>query len=526
MGALSVFSMADYQPVPGDFWLEDTSGKELKIVLNRDKFLKFLQGNGFHKYYRPNNDFIYVRVLDHIVDPVEIPQIKDFVIEYARNLDYMNADLLAETLLRGSNHYFSEGFLAFLEPVKLKFKEDTAKETYIYFQNSIVRVSADGIEEIGYETLKLYIWRKQIIPRDYVPADHSECDFDRFIKNITGYSKNPDRGAAITSALGYLINRHKDPSRAKVIVLMDEQMSDDGDEAQGGTGKSLVIKALAMLRNIVTEPGSLFDIGQRFALSNVDLDTDIFALDDISRKFDFKRMFPLITGDWSIDDKHVKRFVIPFHDAPKIAITTNYTIPQTEASYLRRLFEIELTEHYNKDFTPRDDFGRILFDDWDAVEWQRFDNFMLHCVWNYHVNGLIPYNEHNILKRKLIDSTSRDFIEFAEMNLAKEDGTPDYGRYETSGLYESFLETNPTYKRWLRIHTFAKWCRLWVEHNGAFYQTKQERAGGVRCSFLHISENPNFDSQEIKWLSTSTYTKIQSGLPFAVDKFPDLKNKQ
>ncbi len=55
---------------------------------------------------------------------------------------------------------------------------------------------------------------------------------------------------------------------------------------------------------------------------------------------------------------------IPCSRSPKVAITTNYAIKGKGSSFERRKWELELTEHYPKEFTPLVEFGKLMFGGW------------------------------------------------------------------------------------------------------------------------------------------------------------------
>ncbi|MGI9555741.1 MAG: hypothetical protein ACR2M9_02690, partial [Cyanophyceae cyanobacterium] len=37
-------------------------------------------------------------------------------------------------------------------------------------------------------------------------------------------------------------------------------------------------------------------------------------------------------------------------------------------------------QYYSSGYTPYDEFGRLLFGDWDKSEWCMFDNFLVYCL--------------------------------------------------------------------------------------------------------------------------------------------------
>jgi len=79
-----------------------------------------------------------------------------------------------------------------------------------------------------------------------------------------------------------------------------------------------------------------------------------------------------------------------------------------------RKAEYEFSAHYHAGYSPRDEFGHNLFDDWDAEEWARFDQFMMDSVTLYLQSSLIQPVSININERKLLQSTNQDFVDFMD----------------------------------------------------------------------------------------------------------------
>ena len=49
-------------------------------------------------------------------------------------------------------------------------------------------------------------------------------------------------------------------------------------------------------------------------------------------------------------------------------ITTNYTINGDSASFLARKYEVEMSSYFNDKYTPVQEFGHQLFNDWNKDE--------------------------------------------------------------------------------------------------------------------------------------------------------------
>ena len=79
----------------------------------------------------------------------------------------------------------------------------------------------------------------------------------------------------------------------------------------------------------------------KFLFSGVQLDTEFIFLDDVMDDFDFKTIYNYTTGDMEIERKFKDRIVIPKEKKPKIGVTTNYILPDTDYSTRRRQYIVE-----------------------------------------------------------------------------------------------------------------------------------------------------------------------------------------
>jgi hypothetical protein len=187
------------------------------------------------------------------------------------------------------------------------------------------------------------------------------------------------------------------------------------DIPNGGSGKGLIHKAIAQLKNVVVEDGKRFDPKGQFAYQKVNKDTQIFLLDDVYKNFNFESLFSIVTEGMTVEKKGKDAFKIPFNESPKVSITTNYTVQGECASFKRRVFDVEIANYFNDKHTPEDEFGHQFFSDWDLDEWQRFDNFMIRCLQFFLKNGLVESKKVNLDLRKLRNSVGAEFIEFMEL---------------------------------------------------------------------------------------------------------------
>ena len=101
------------------------------------------------------------------------------------------------------------------------------------------------------------------------------------------------------------------------------------------------------------------------------------------------------------------------------------------------------------------EFGRMLFEEWDNEEWTVFYNFMLRCLQLYLINGLVAYDFQNLEIRKFIKETSFEFYEWTNEGSIKLNE-----RFEKNYLYNTFLEDYPD---WRKFNLSQKRFWQWVD---------------------------------------------------------------
>ena len=245
--------------------------------------------------------------------------------------------------------------------------------------------SAIGYFVVHHFTSISTILFSSVIGRNFNICDVTDrCDYRKFISNICG---NDDaRIDSTQSTIGFLLHAHKNLSFCPAVILNDEVISDN---PEGGTGKGLFMNALSCMKKLVVIDGKSFAFERSFAYQLVSADTQILCFDDVKRYFDFERLFSVVTEGLTLEKKNKDAIKIPFSKSPKIAITTNYAIKGSGNSFARRKWEIELHQHYNKTHTPLDEFGKLMFGDWNDDDWCEFDNYMIGCLQGYLNTGLV-----------------------------------------------------------------------------------------------------------------------------------------
>jgi hypothetical protein len=330
----------------------------------------------------------------------------------------------------------------------------------IYYRNTALKVKDKGVQEISYDDLDGFVWRNQVVDRDYIKADHHESMFRTFLWLISG--QEVERYNTMKSVIGYLLHSYKNSANNKAIILNDEVIS---DTPNGGSGKGLLTAAIGKMKKVSSIDGKTFDFSSSFPYQTVSSDCQILAFDDVKKNFKFENLFSVITEGITIEYKNKDAVKLSIEDSPKILVSTNYTIKTDGGSFQRRVFEVELSSYFGAHHSPFDEFGCMLFDDWNEQEWARFDQFMVNCVQYYLENGLVSYELKNLNIRKVMNETSAEFFEWMEGKELPANGE----RVDYKELYQLFLNEYEDFNKWLTQRIFNKWLSNYYEFRGVSY---------------------------------------------------------
>jgi hypothetical protein len=425
--------------------------KNNKIGIDNFKYKTWLEQNGYYKYYPEGSEsFILIRIENNIIDTVNEVKIKDFVLSFLLKQKEYDVYQYMTNLPK----YFKEDFLNTIDIIDIRFKEDTKDNAYLYFKSNVVEVSLTGIKIIDYIDLDGFVWKKQIIDREYKESIFEDCVYNKFISLVADCEQV--RYDTIVSVIGYLLHSHKTSANNKAIIINDETISDNPN---GGSGKGLFCNALKFVKKVDTIDGKQFDFNKNFAYQTLNADTQVLVFDDVEKSFNFESLFSIITEGITIEKKNKDAIKIPVSRSPKIVITTNYTIGGVGGSFDRRKFEIEFSSYFNATHTPEQEFGGLLFDGWDDNEWNMFYSFMISCLRYYMENGLVKYEHKNLELRKLYKETATEFIEFMDdaMLIIGE-------RVNKTDLFNRFITEYKDFNKWLKQKRFKIWLDTYANY--------------------------------------------------------------
>jgi hypothetical protein len=471
----SVLNKVEEENAMQTFWDRNDRGV-IKVV--HVQFKQFLEDNGFYKYCpEGGKNYIFVKVTNNLIDHTSEKEIKDFVLTHLLELD----DIGVYNYFADNTRFFKEEFLSLLSTIEIYFIADNKDSSYLYYKNCAIKISKEGVTTLDYLDLGGYVWKDHVIDRNFNLCSVTEkCDFKKFVSNING--GDPSRVKAMESTIGFLLHGYKNLSFCPAVILNDEVISDN---PEGGTGKGLLMSALSKMKKLVVIDGKSFAFERSFAYQLVSADTQILCFDDVRKHFDFERLFSVVTEGLTLEKKNKDAIKIPFSRSPKIAITTNYAIKGAGNSFARRKWELELHQYYNKEYTPLDEFGKLMFGDWNDDDWCEFDNYMIGCLTNYLKTGLVKSKFVNLKIRQLSAETCHEFIEWCGLVDTHHNREvmlqPDTRLYKNE-LYSNFVDEYPDYGPRGRMSVsrtkFYKWLIAYgIYKEGVMPQEDRDQQG-------------------------------------------------
>jgi hypothetical protein len=468
-----------------EFWERNDRGQ---VVIINHKFRSWLEHNGFRKLYPEGSEtFVLVRVENNLISNVSADQVKDYVLQY---LEQKVPNIAVWERMAGQAKYFAEDYLSMLSPIEAAFVQDSQEQGMLYYRNCAVQVTAAGVQTIDYIDLDGYVWQRHIVDRDWTGVDIGEEGvFKRFVHLIAG--GDAERERSLRSTIGYLLHSFKTSAKNKAVILNDEQISDNPN---GGSGKGLFCQGIARMKRLASLDGKIFSFDKSFPYQTVGADTQVLVFDDVDKYFRFERTFSLITEGMTLEKKNKDAVRLPVERSPKIVITTNYTVGGVGGSYERRKWEVELSAHFNSRHTPQDEFGHLLFDEWDILEWARFDAYMVGCLSLYLQAGLVAAPFKNLKVRKFIKETSHEFWEWCT------EGNLDLGpRHSRGGKFAEFCQEYPDYKDHPKVRIaqkkFTSWMAAWGTYNGWEVGEYKDPVGN-RCTYYIGEEQPKEEPKD------------------------------
>lgn len=363
---------------------------------------------------------------------------------------------------------------------------DTENTVFLPFEDGIVKITMDDIVMMEYDELPdgVFVWESQIKKHRVKIFDvvddtgFAVSNVWKFFRRICGLTEkyddtpyhelvkeHPDlakRYVSLLTFIGYLSSNYKSPSNPYIAVFLeDTEDSADG----GGMGKGIILKALGQIRKVVEEDGKTFDLTDKFAFSNVDLSTDIFAINDAKKNFNVESFNTFITDSFKVEQKYGNKFTIPFELSPKITVNTNYDVKAVGSHGKRRTRKFVLHKHFGVDHQPKDEFNEEFFNHyWDAnpERWTAFFNVMFYAIQQFLNHGLVTVADTpSVINKRLTMSYGEEFMSFMDWYVTDGDDLGDNIVYQK--LYDLFISRSKKSEYKYDITYFMRGVRDYLE---------------------------------------------------------------
>lgn len=449
----------------GTFWYLN----DKKYIIDKAKLFQFLTRQGIYLTKIEKSWFI-IQEEDNIVRNIDKTSISQIVLDHIRKLDEDDFEKRRiENALRSAiGSILADNQLNLLTRKELKLVKDNIDECFLFYNLRWVKITSQSINEFDYVDLQGQIWESKMIDRDAELIDSQlidlkdESEFGKFLWNVS--SQEEKRFFGICSMIGYLLHEFQNPRINKSIVLMDEKISDNPN---GGTGKGIIKTALEEMKEVVIKDGKNFN-WTRFPFQDVQHSTSIIAFEDVHKNFDSERLFSCQTDGLKVEKKGKNQYKIGKEDVPKFLIITNYVLKGNGNSFERRRTEFELSQHYNANNTPFDEFEHNLFSEWDQDEYNLFDNFMMRCIQLFLKEGIIETEKFNIEMKRIEAETCTEFVEFISTKKLNVFHDRTELRLQFEREYQEVLD-DQVYKP----RSFVKWIREYADYKK--YEYLEER---------------------------------------------------
>ena len=255
-------------------------------------------------------------------------------------------------------------------------------------------------------------------------------------------------------AIGYLLHRYKDKSRAWCVFATDNKISDLG-ESNGRSGKSITFESLFHILKYDVIGGRNKDVFQnKHVFENITEHTDYLLIDDAHQYLDFDFLFDKITGVMPINPKFNAGYKLPFELSPKTAITSNHSLRKLDGSTYDRIL-----------FAVYSDWYHVANDNNDYLEnedWNNDLNFFAQVI-SFFLSRKSPEKINppmdNVNKRNSLAVIGQNFNDWAESYFVDERLTL---RIPKDDAFRDFQNTcnirNMTSNKFTR--NLKEWCKI------------------------------------------------------------------
>ena len=420
---------------------------------------------------------IFINIKGNIVSKSSPQLIRKFCERYLRekgqSLDVLN--------LVKASPYFNENHLFSLDNIVLDFKNYDSETQYFFFANQVVKIAKEGIELKKHGLAENFSWDKSVIKHSILKEDpffeyekdnlgndrikilRKDCEFQNYLingsrifwrkdleepfKNEIDKQKyhaenkfnlngsNLDEAQQIIQekhylnkvfALGYMLHRYKQEDYAKMLYIMDDTVKESDEDANGRSGKSLMLRGLRCLlpQRFLIDGKNKAITTDKHIFHGLDEHSGFVEIEDMDKYMDFKFYYTKITTGVVVNPKQTKPYELDFEEVPKWALTTNYGLANIKGSDIGRLLFVsfsdyyhEKTDNYLEQRKVSTDFdNKAFFQTWTKEQYNIFYNFLIQCCQFYLQNRGREFQapQDNISINNLKAGIGDGFMEWAE----------------------------------------------------------------------------------------------------------------
>lgn len=314
--------------------------------------------------------------------------------------------------------------------------------------------------------------------------------------------------------MGYMLHTKFDSALAVACWISDNEER-EVTESKGGTGKSLLGRALRYFLNTVSFEARKNEIWEdKHMFQNVDENTDMCWFDDATIGFPFDKIYTSINQYMVIRPQYGKHYELRLDQLPKFFITSNFYPKNvlSDDSTRRRIWFGTSSDYYHakgaqydQKWDPKLDFnGHRIFDDYGPEEWCGFYRIMADMIIGYFKIGQTEPPMRSAMKQMARQQMGPIFFPWADDFLTdkvKRVPTPEEitthspdpkFKIPTSLVLAAFLHENKTSlgsRRDIWTPTYMKKCvEAWCTYHDYTFNPAQSKNSSGRVQLKVNSE--------------------------------------
>ena len=372
----------------GVFWSYDENNK---MQISREDFLQVAKSLGFRSYRRS-----VVQINGRFIERVDIMTFFNNMKAYIREDEekvYKDVCDAYEKFIQASGKFIMDNRLEQFDDSECIY--DDSETCYKFFQDVVIKITADEVLELDYDSLDGLVWSEKVINRNFRTTATASNIYERFINLATG-DNNGSVHDYVRNILGFLCHDYNSSSSLYIIV-MTEMVNDP--KKGGGSGKNVLINSLSKFIGICTSSGSMSTFDDKF-YSVWDQKSRVYFVPDIPKKINWEFLKSAIE-DPKLNKKYVQEESISTFNAPKLVLNTNYSYEENDGGLKRRIIPMEFTNYFTihggpdvvfgKRFPTRGEIDSTSCDDresngdFDESDYKGYFDFLIDCV-KYHLS--------------------------------------------------------------------------------------------------------------------------------------------